>query len=184
MISQIQPLQTARLTLIPSTASLAQAEIGPREIFSKLLRATVPLNWPPENISDALPWFAKQLQEHPELTGWLSWYLLLRKEPLMLIGSSGFKGKPQADGTVEIGYTVLPLYQGRGYATEAVVELLSWAFNQDGVSRILAESASNNKPSVRLLEKLKFNPIGQGSEPGTIRFELLQKNFHMMVQSP
>jgi ribosomal-protein-alanine N-acetyltransferase len=184
MIPQVQPLQTARLTLIPSTASLAQAELGPQVTFSKLLKATIPTNWPPENMTDALPWFVKQLQEHPELAGWFSWYFVLRKELMTLIGTGGFKGEPQADGTLEIGYSVLPPYQGCGYATEAVVELLSWAFKHDGVSRILAESAPNNKSSVRVLEKLKFDPIGQGSEPGTIRFELLQKNFQKMGQSP
>lgn len=179
-MNEEKPLSTLRLKLIPATASLAQAELGHRDTFSELLGAKIPENWPTKLITDALPYFLQQLKQNPQLAGWLSWYWILREdagEDAVLIGSGGFKGRPQPDGTVEVGYSVLPQYQGCGYATEAIAGLLSWVFTHGEVSRVIAETKPENQPSIRVLEKLGFDYIGQGSEPGVIRFELARGNY-------
>jgi len=173
-------LITPRLTLIPATAALVQAEIGPQDLFSQALGAKVPENWPPELLVDVLPFFLEQLKRDPALVGWLSWYWVLRRtapEDALLIGSGGFKGKPQPDGAIEIGYSILPQYQGRGYATEAVAGLLAWAFSYSEVPRAIAETSPENRASIRVLAKLGFNYAGQGSEVGTVRFELTRDRY-------
>ncbi|MCK4355731.1 GNAT family N-acetyltransferase [Candidatus Bipolaricaulota bacterium] len=168
-------LITPRLTLIPATAALVQAEVGPQDLLSQALGVKVPENWPPELLVDVLPFFLEQLKRDTALVGWLSWYCVLRREATeeaLLIGSGGFKGKPQPDGTIEIGYSILPQYQGRSYATEAVAGLLAWAFSYSEVTRAIAETSSGNRASIRVLAKLGFDYTGQGSEAGTVRFEL------------
>jgi RimJ/RimL family protein N-acetyltransferase len=166
---------TARMRLIPATVVLARAEMADRAAFAALLSATVPDNWPPDSLADALPWFLRQLEIDPERrVGWLGWYGLraaAEQEPAVLVASAGFKGPP-LDGTVEVGYSVLPQYQGQGLATEMVRALIGWALAQDGVRRILAETTSDNTPSLRLLGRLGFRTIGAGSEPGGVLFEL------------
>ena len=87
------------------------------------------------------------------------------------MASGGFKGPPQ-DGTVEIGYSVLPQFQGRGYATEMVRALIDWAFAQPGVLRIVAETTENNVASMRLLHRLGFAHTEPAVEPGHIRLVL------------
>ena len=158
-----------------------QAELEQQEAFSRLLGAQIPENWPPELLVDALVLFFAQLKKDPELAGWLSWYLVLRgngKEPV-LVGSGGFKGPPQPDGTVELGYSVLPQYRGRGYATEAVAALLLWAFSHnDEVARVIAETALENRSSIRVLKNLGFACIGQGSQARTMCFELAGEHYH------
>ena len=177
-MNESKPLSTARLELIPATAPLVQAELGQVDTFSKLLDAEIPANWPPELLVDALPFFLEQLDRHPEQAGWLSWYWVLRGDPkAVLVGSGGFKGCPQPNGTIEVGYSVLPQYQGYGYATEAVVGLLAWAFAHAEVSRVIAETLPDNKRSIQLLVKLGFLRTGQGSEPGLIRFELARASY-------
>jgi len=99
-------------------------------------------------------------------------------EEFLLVESGGFKGSPQPDGTVELGYSVLPQYRGRGYATEAVAALLLWAFSHNEVARVIAETALENRSSVRVLEKLGFACIGQGSQARTMRFELVRERYH------
>jgi GNAT superfamily N-acetyltransferase len=47
------------------------------------------------------------------------------------------QGPPQ-DETSEIGYSVLPQFQGRGYATEMVGVLVKWAMGRPGVTRVAA----------------------------------------------
>jgi len=185
MLTREDPLETKslitpRLTLIPATAALVQAEIGPQDLFSQALGAKVPENWPPELLVDALPLFLEQLNQNPALVGWLSWYWVLRRtapEEGWLIGSGGFKGQPQLEGAVEIGCSVLPQYQGRGYATEAVAGLLAWVFSYDEVTRTIAETPSENKASIRVLAKLGFDCTGQGSEADTVRFELTRDRY-------
>ena len=96
----------------------------------------------------------------------------LVKKQRVTIGNGGFKGQASADGTVEIGYSILPEYQNKGYGTEAVKALVNWAFQHPEVKRAIAETLPELKASQRLLEKCNFVYIGEGSKPGIIRFEL------------
>lgn len=165
-------LLTSRMRLVPATASLVRAEIEDRAAFARLLAATIPANWPPELLTDALPWFHQQLEADPAKRGWLCWYGLTpgeSPEPDTLIASGGFTGPPHEE-TVEIGYSVLPQFQGQGYATEMMRALTEWAWEQPGIERIVAEARADNTPSVRLLTRLGFKVVGVGGEAGTLRY--------------
>lgn len=175
-------LTTARLRLVPATVALARAELADRAEFARLLSASVPEEWPPENLVDALPVFLEWIEAAPDLAGWYVWYAMMRasreaSELLacdvgdILMASAGFKGPPR-DGEVEIGYSVLPRFQGHGYATEMVRALVDWAFLQPGVSRIVAETMEANTSSMRLLQNLGFVQAGPGIEPGHVRLVL------------
>jgi RimJ/RimL family protein N-acetyltransferase len=54
----------------------------------------------------------------------------------------------------EIGYTLHPDHQGRGYATEASREMLHLAFEGLGLHRVVGRLDSRNAPSARVLERL------------------------------
>jgi RimJ/RimL family protein N-acetyltransferase len=72
--------------------------------------------------------------------------------------------EPDADGAVEIGYTIFPSGRGRGYATEAVTALVEWAASSSQVRAMLATVARGNEASVRVLER-----VGGFVEIGTCR---------------
>lgn len=168
-------IETARLKLIPATVDLARAEIGDRGEFARLLGASVPNNWPPETLADALPLFLGWLEAASDRIGWFGWYALAAGNGAaapVLVASGGFKGPPQ-DGVVEIGYSVLPQFQGRGFATEVVGGLVRWALGQPGVARVAAETEWANPASVCVLSKAGFVPAGPATEPGGARFELV-----------
>jgi RimJ/RimL family protein N-acetyltransferase len=168
-------IKTPRLKLMPSTVSLARAEISDRSEFVRLLGASVPDNWPPETLADALPLFLGWLEAAPDRVGWFGWYALAADDGAVLpvlVASGGFKGPPQ-EGTAEIGYSVLPQFQGRGYATEMVGGLVRWALEQPGVFRVVAETEWANPASVRVLSKAGFTPAGSATEPGGARFEFV-----------
>jgi ribosomal-protein-alanine N-acetyltransferase len=186
-------LTTPRLRLVPADAALIAADrsrLEPRETrrgepsagavqsddpLGRLLRARVPANWPPSLIPDALPIWQEKLEEEPNAVGWLTWYWVACRwggGEDELIGGGGFKGPPDASGAVEIGYSVLSQFRGKGFASEAVAALLAWAIAQPHVHLIIAETFPQLQGSVRLLGKLGFRKCGAGAEPGSVRFEL------------
>lgn len=166
-------IQTSRLNLIPATVPLARAEIGDQPEFARQLGASVPVNWPPETLADALHLFLEWMEAAPDRVGWFGWYALAADEGTAertLVAAGGFKGPPN-EGTAEIGYSVLPQFQGRGFATEIVGALVPWALSQPGVLRVVAETEWANPASVRVLRKAGFAAIGPSTEPGGERFE-------------
>lgn len=176
-LTTVHPIPSPRLILAPTTLELIEADrLGP-ETLARALDATVPLSWPPEYFDPpARDWSERYLREHPGTEGWLFWYLLLR-DSRTLIGITGFKGAPAADGTAEIGYSVLPEHRGQGYAPEAVRTLLHWAFTDPHVRRVVAETYPELSPSIRVLAKNHFRFEGVGSEERVIRFELTRGAF-------
>ena len=177
---RIEPLETVRLRLVPGDATLLRAEDKDPIALSMKLAAELPENWPPETMRPVHFQFLQQLEQVPEQFGWLTWYWLLKRspDPALLIGCGGFKGPPRQDGRVEIGYSVLPANQNRGYATEAAGALIDWAFSHPEATRILAETEVENRSSIRVLEKLNFMNLGATSSPKTLLFEL-QRNQHL-----
>jgi ribosomal-protein-alanine N-acetyltransferase len=162
-------IETARLRLVPATATHVRAEIHDRDAFARLIAVRVPAGWPPESTVDALPLFLKWLEAAPDRVGWFAWYALAREieaQGPVLVGSAGFLGPPKS-GAVEIGYSVLPPHQKRGFATETVGRLVRWAFDESKeLDRIVAVTEWSNPASVRVLTKLGF------IESGEKRFEL------------
>ena len=97
----------------------------------------------------------------------------------MLVGTCGFKGPPTADGTVEIGYGILPEFRRHGYATEATQGLITHAFAHPEVARVIAETFPDLFPSIGVLRKIGFSYAGEGSEPGVVRYELRRADTHV-----
>ncbi|WP_406832261.1 GNAT family protein [Pedococcus sp. KACC 23699] len=63
--------------------------------------------------------------------------------------------RAQAAGTLaEVGYVLDPTYNGQGYATEAVREVLRICFEGLGVRRVIAQCFAANEASWRLMERV------------------------------
>jgi RimJ/RimL family protein N-acetyltransferase len=166
-------VSTSRLDLIAADLDLAEADAGDRGRFAVLLGAGIPDGWPPGELADARDFFREALRDRPQLHGWLTWYAVLR-DPVrpVLVGSVGFKGRPDAAGMVEIGYSVVPEFERRGVATEMVRGLIDWAFGFPEVACIEAETDLANLGSRRVLDKCGFARCGPGLEPSGLRYRL------------
>ena len=93
------------------------------------------------------------------------------------MGNGGFKGRPNAEGVVETGYSVLAEYHRQGYGSEAIAGLVGWAFSHPAVTAVIAETLPSLPASMRLLEKLGFTLTGSGSEEGSIRYTLTRQDW-------
>src|SRR5438093_7764611 len=170
-------LETRRLTLVAATLPMVRAELARPDEFARLLGVEVAVPWPPPlNDEQSNRWMIRYLEENQDAGGWGLWYYVLRQGPggrPLAIGNGGYKGRPSADGTVEIGYSVVEAYQRKGLATEGARGLIDRALRDPAVTRVIAETFPDLTPSIRVLEKNGFSRIEEsGSEPGVIRFEL------------
>ncbi|MEI7530117.1 MAG: GNAT family protein, partial [Elusimicrobiota bacterium] len=59
----------------------------------------------------------------------------------------------------ELGYTLAPEHQGKGYATEAVVRVVEYLFKLKK-HRITATADPRNTPSIKLMERLGMRKEG------------------------
>jgi RimJ/RimL family protein N-acetyltransferase len=167
-------LRTERLLLVAATLELVEAELHGLRHLGERLGAHVPPHWPPPlNDEQSLRWVQDYLRANPTDVGWASWYFLHRERGrLEAVGNGGFRGRPDAQGTVEIGYSILPDQHRLGFAPEAVRALVDWAFAHPAVERIRAQTYPDLRPSIRVLEKCGFAPAGPGDEPDALAFEL------------
>lgn len=75
----------------------------------------------------------------------------------------------------EIGYDLLPGYQGKGLMQEAASKVLEFGFQHIGLNSIEASTHSENQNSTRLLEKFNLKkqaPSGDNSDKNFIVFKL------------
>ena len=87
-----------------------------------------------------------------------TWYqLALRlRDAESLVGDLGVHFVAESRYQAEIGFTIAPPFQRRGYAGEAVSVLLDHLFGTLGKHRVFASTDPRNLPSIGLLEKLGF----------------------------
>ncbi|GAB4308566.1 MAG: hypothetical protein Kow0097_09200 [Candidatus Bipolaricaulota bacterium] len=152
-------LTTRRLTLIACPLDIGQTLLEDRKRAGELLGVPVPLGWPSRELAEVLAPYLQELLHDPQALGWGVW-IAIHREANTIVGHAGFKGRPDRDGTVEIGYGIAPPHRGRGYATEAVEALCRWSFTHSEVRRVVAECAPDNAASIRVLEKSGFRPAG------------------------
>ena len=143
-------LQTPRLDLIACTPELAQLSLDRDPHLGTALTAVVSEEWPPQDLVPAL-----LVEAHSARAPW-GIYFVIARDTSELIGSAGFKGPPREAADVEIGYGLLELARGNGYATEAVAALVKWALGRADVARVIAECAIDNVASQKVLSKNDF----------------------------
>lgn len=76
------------------------------------------------------------------------WMIVVDSE---VVGLCSYKGPPDLDGVVEIGYGVAPSWRQRGYATRAVAHLLKVAALDRAIRSVVAETMTENLASQRVL---------------------------------
>jgi ribosomal-protein-alanine N-acetyltransferase len=152
-------LETARLVLVPFTLELIDA-LAERDRAERLLGAAIPDGWPDEELDGLLSLYADWVRGDPSVVGYGPW-VIVDRDAKAVVGSAGFVGKPNDEGSVELGFGVHPTHRNRGYASEAARALVEWALDQPAVARVIATCDPANLPSVRVLEKVGMVRVGE-----------------------
>lgn len=87
-------------------------------------------------------------------------FILIKKDTGEKIGSCGLFHREGLD-VVDIGFSFLPEYFGKGYGYEAASRILRAGFEEFGLQKICAITVKENVASQKLIEKLglKFQKI-------------------------
>lgn len=173
-------IRTERLELVPATRAHIEAEMESPERLGRLLGAAVPTSWPPgEYDRSAMELFRARLSESDDAIGWYGWYAIHHPAGgagAVVIGAGGYLGPPGSDGVVEVGYSIAPEFQARGFATELVQALVSRAFSVAGVLRVIAHTNVTNVASIKVLEGCGFTPAGAGGELDMVQYERVRSS--------
>jgi [ribosomal protein S5]-alanine N-acetyltransferase len=112
----------------------------------------------------ALEFMLDRLQTSQFKHPWLP-YLVVFHPDRSVVGLCGFKSVPDSHRAIEIGYSIAPSYQGRGFATIAVRRLIDIAVASKLVDRVFAHTLAENNASTRVLAKCGMTKIGDSIEP-------------------
>lgn len=166
-MTRLTEITTPRLRLVALTPELARLQVSDPIAFFEALGVSPEPSWPPEFMDDqAMAWVAEQLSKHAGDIGWYAWVYI---SPVLnrLLGAGGFRGRPDANGRVEIEYSMLLSYREQGLATEGVRALMDWAYGDADVKRIAARTPADRNASHRVLEKAGFTQSKQETDPAT-----------------
>jgi len=145
------PLETDRLILRRFTPADLDATVA----YQGLEEVARYCMWEPrsrERVRELIPrWIA--MNGEGEASEGLQ-YAVERKADGRMIGDAVLMFTNRAARQGEIGYVFNPAFQGRGYATEAMVAVMEAGFEQAGLHRICARCDARNAASWRVMEKL------------------------------
>ena len=148
-------LKTERLTLRQLAGSDAN------EIFALRSDDNVNkyLNRKPSKSIDDAKIFIKTINENIQRNDSIYWAITLNGTN-KLIGTICLFDFSDNNVKAEIGYELLPGFQGKGIMQEATSEVIAFAIQRIGLNSIEAYTHFENQSSTRLLEKFNFKRHG------------------------
>ena len=155
---QIDKLITQRLILIPFTIQICNHIIDGD--FSDLYKMGLKKgkSWPDNDVIETLPKIINNLSKVEAPTGFESW-MIVKNDTSEIIGDVGFKGYNYQEENIDIGYGIIQEERRNGYAEEAALALIKWAFSNENIKEITASCLIENVSSIQLLKKMKFIEI-------------------------
>ena len=86
-------------------------------------------------------------------------WTIIDLELKLIVGLFTFNGKPNAQGEVEVFFSIESPYRRKGYGYEAMQGILKWASERSFFKTVLIEADFDNKAAMSSLNKLGFKPI-------------------------
>jgi ribosomal-protein-alanine N-acetyltransferase len=87
-------------------------------------------------------------------------FAVIERKEKRFIGRCGLQPLENS-GLIELGYTFVPRAWGKGYATEAAMEVLRTAFGDWGLEKVVAIAKGENRASIRVMEKIGMQHCGR-----------------------
>lgn len=135
--------------------------LGRRGDAEAHIGAPLPEAWPGRALVErAFTASLERIRADPETRLWGDRVVILRAAERRVVGSVVFHGAPDPKGTVEVAYGIEESSQGQGFATEATLACVEWAFTQPSVRLVRATTPTWHRASRRVLEKVGLRHVG------------------------
>ncbi|HET7584308.1 MAG TPA: GNAT family N-acetyltransferase [Gemmatimonadaceae bacterium] len=159
-------LETDDLLLVPYTPAQLVALIDEPAQFEQLSGFSAAEGLRSFIVSDEVsPHFLERLRALSAPDPWLLGFVVVHREARCAIGNAGFTGPPDRSGSVEIGYGIVPAFEGRGYATQAARALTRFAFDDARVDVVRAHTLPQLNASTHVLAKCGYAFVGEIVHP-------------------
>jgi ribosomal-protein-alanine N-acetyltransferase len=165
---------TSHLSLIAITPEMVKSEQANDHRLGELIQCAIPNNWPPVDWEPhVFDFILAQFEQHPDQIGWHRYVTFAPPNGVRtLIGCLGASSKPATPEECEIGYSILPPFEGRGFATEGTLALIDYLRGDKQLTSVIAHTFPRLTGSIRVMEKCGLIFEGDGEEEGTIRYRL------------
>ncbi|MEO3786614.1 GNAT family N-acetyltransferase [Actinocorallia sp. B10E7] len=131
-----------------------------------VLEGARPAHWADDFPAEGDLVIAGLFAENPAWLGPYGHRQIIERASGLVVGSIGLFWPP-SDGSLELGYGVVPSRRGLGYAPEATRALTGHAFTAQAVRTVHATVELSNPPSIRVLEKAGFRLAGTDLDQNT-----------------
>lgn len=123
--------------------------------------------------------YIKKMSTGVQNNQWIIWAISLKDGPM--IGSICLWNIVAEEARAEIGYELLPHFQGRGFMQEAVAAVLDYGFQQMHLQQIGAVFDARNQSSLKLLKKHGFiqDKNGNNKEDRLTSYVLKELSYKM-----
>jgi len=82
------------------------------------------------------------------------------KQTRQQIGGCGIRRVTESSNVANLGWTMNPLFQNKGFTTEGAAKLIEFGFNELNLNVIYATCDTRNITSYKVMEKLKMKKVG------------------------
>nr|BFE72413.1 hypothetical protein GCM10020092_057140 [Actinoplanes digitatis] len=103
---------------------------------------------------------SEQIARDPASAEWIA-RVAVAEPAGVVVGHAGFHGPPDADGMVEVGYSVDPAYRRRGHAKAMLAALIERARAEPGVRVVRASISPQNVASLATIAGFGFTQTGE-----------------------
>lgn len=156
-------ITTQRCILWNADERLLNLAIRNEAAFAEALNVKLARNWNQFG-TDIFRFVLEKIKKNPEEQIWWAWFPV-HKDSNSLIGTCGFKGPPNADAELEIGYEIAPDFRNRGLATEIAIALVEFARKQKQAKRVIAHTLADDPISAAVLKKVGFQFSSEFEDP-------------------
>lgn len=117
-------------------------------------------SWENYTLQEAEAFISKQILHAPDQPGTWFQYAIALNESDQLIGDCAIHTLADEPQIVEIGFTLAPEFQGKGYMHEALCALIDYVFGSLNKHKMIAFTDVRNTKSIQVLERLGMRREG------------------------
>jgi len=172
-------IETERLVLRPSSMKeqkrlweiLMIPDVNKWYLTSAKKHANNPSHWTWDNQEK----FYKSKVDNANNGDVFCWSIFLKKEYTNskkeeVIGQVSAQEEGEDITIRDVGWFIDPIYQGKGYATEAAKSMIDYMFNEVEINKISSSAVKDNIGSCKIFEKLGFIKIGEEEKESPYTF--------------